>query len=354
MTAVALAPPSAIQTLTVQPSPRNAWTDPENGLRWYRWQGRDLPSVTSIRRMAGMPHQLHQWTVTQVVNRAVEEYETLTAHLTRERKPRERVLEANRRTEAAKWLRAAATEERDASAALGTAVHDAAARGLSPASLPPTLTVESGGKPVEVPAADIAPKLGRYLDWLTVSRAEVLASEFQVWNLAIGYAGSCDLLVRMPNGEIWLIDLKTGKSTFSEHAIQVLAYSMGEFVGADDVVDLDLTSLLHAVAGMAVLHLADDHWEFQVMRSDPATWRAFRGLLSFATWMSAHQAVESVVVASRRSSAVPVTLCFRCRAPVVPPVVAVWSSPVTGARGKRSSSSMPHHPECVVVKEATP
>ena len=41
--------------ITVAPGPRNAHTDPESGLRFYRWQSRDLPSATSVRRMAGLP-----------------------------------------------------------------------------------------------------------------------------------------------------------------------------------------------------------------------------------------------------------------------------------------------------------
>ena len=39
-----------VVTIVVSPGPRNARTDPETGLRTYRWQGRDLPSVTSLRR----------------------------------------------------------------------------------------------------------------------------------------------------------------------------------------------------------------------------------------------------------------------------------------------------------------
>ena len=59
-------------------------------------------------------------------------------------------------------------------------------------------------------------------------------------------------------------------------------------------------SVLTAVLkGMGVLHLADDHWEFRAVRPDPATWSAFRGLPSFATWTAAHGAADSFTVASR-------------------------------------------------------
>ncbi len=45
-------------TITIETSPRNAFTDPSTGMRFYRLQGRDLPSVTTLRRMAGLPHGL--------------------------------------------------------------------------------------------------------------------------------------------------------------------------------------------------------------------------------------------------------------------------------------------------------
>jgi hypothetical protein len=267
--------------------PRNARTDPESGLRFYTWQGRELPSVTTVRRLAGIPHRLHQWTLNQVVAKAVAQPWTLVKMLTRKRRPRERVLEKNRTEEASKWLRSAATEERDASAKLGTAVHDAAALGLDPATV----------------VDEVRPRLLQFRSWLATSRVEILGTEFQCWNLTVGYAGTADLLVRFPNGQVWLIDLKTGKGVYSEHALQLIAYRQAEFVGADDVVDARLTDLLHGAVGVAVLHLADDHWEFRAMRVDEETWRAFRGLLAFATWMHVHDSAESVTVASRRGEA---------------------------------------------------
>ena len=61
-----------------------------------------------------------------------------------------------------------------------------------------------------IAAEEIRPKLRQYLAWLHESGAEVLLKERQVWNLELGYAGSFDLLCRFPNGELWIVDLKTG------------------------------------------------------------------------------------------------------------------------------------------------
>jgi len=43
----------------VEIGPRNARTD-QSGLRFYTWQGVEYPSVTTIRRMAGLSFPLHQ------------------------------------------------------------------------------------------------------------------------------------------------------------------------------------------------------------------------------------------------------------------------------------------------------
>jgi hypothetical protein len=284
----AIGPPPL--SIVISPGPRNAHTDPETGLRFYTWQGREVPSVTTIRRMAGVPHNLATWQVSQVILRAVTEIDTLNAMLTREKKPRERKLETNRLDEAGKWLRLAATEERDAASLLGTAVHDAAAQGLDPGSVPP----------------EVRPRLLQFRHWLSVARPRIVGTEFQVFNLTVGYAGTCDLLCQFSDGSYWIIDLKTGKGTYPEHLLQVLMYMMGEFVGSDDVVDDELTGILRQVAGVGVLHLADDHWEFKRLDATADAWRASRGLLAFATWMHEHPMIDTVTLGSRTGSA-PVT-----------------------------------------------
>lgn len=285
----------------IETGPRNARSDPRTGIRTYRWQGRDLPSVTSVRRVAGMPHGLHQWALGRVVDRAVGSFAELGAMLTREARPRERALEANRVKEARAWLRAAATEERDTAAALGTAVHDCAARGLLPRNVPDVVVLVRDGRETEVPGSEVRPRLAQYRDWLDRSGAEVLASECQLWSLSLGYAGTADLVVRMPDGRTLLADIKTGAGVYPEHLLQVLAYSLAEFSGSDDRQDPRATALLAALDGVAVLHLGPDSWEWLELDATAEAWRAFRGLLAFAVWMQAHPDAASVTRSVLRS-----------------------------------------------------
>lgn len=259
--------------------PRNADTDPKTGLRYYTWQGQRYPSVTTIRRLAGVPHGLHQWALNQVINRVLDDAPALTQRLS-SGDPADLAM-------ARHWLRQAATEERDRAAALGTAVHAAASEGLALTDVGP----------------DIAPRLRQYLDWRQKSGVEILASEFQVWNPTVGYAGTCDLLGRFPDGSTWVVDLKTGKGVYGEHALQLMAYLMAEFVGADDTVDDTLTGYLTAAKGVAVLHLGADSWEFHSLEATPAVWTAFRGLLAFGVWMAEHGGIETVSLGSRKGAA---------------------------------------------------
>lgn len=280
---VAVQPPVQQQPLIVvgAPQPRNARHDPDSGMRFYTWEGVDYPSVTTLRRMAGLPHGLHQWAVNKVIDRAIGSADSIATRLATAT-DHDSVVKVLRHE-----LRLASTEERDRAAAIGTAVHDAAATRKTPDQVEDALR----------------PRLAQYHDWLAASGVQVLASEFQCWSPSVGYAGTADLLVQLPNGRIFVVDIKTGKGVWSEHALQVIAYANADFVGNDDVIDEERTRLLRAADGIAVLHLANDHWEFRALRKDAETWRAFRGLLLFAVWIWKHPDADSVTVATRSGKA---------------------------------------------------
>ena len=270
-------------TVKIQAGPRNAHTDPESGMRFYRWQGQEYPSVTSIRRMAGIPFGLHNWSIGQVIDHAIENTFLFNDRLLGLNGNEPEAEAALIRHE----LRRSATAKRDAAAELGTAVHDAAA----------------AGRLLEEVDPELRPRLAQYLDWLRVSKAVVIAAEFQVFNLSIGYAGSVDLLCQFADGSVWLVDLKTGGGIYSEHNLQVAAYAHAEFVGADDVVDQWLTDWFRAITNYAVLHLSDEGWEFIALPTDNGAWEAFQGLLWFALWTRDHVAVESFTDALRTGAA---------------------------------------------------
>ncbi len=130
-------------------------------------------------------------------------------------------------------------------------------------------------------------KVQAYEDWLRLHNVRVLLSERQCWNLSVGYAGTMDLLADTRLGR-FAIDIKSGKGVYSEHALQIEAYARAEFIGEDDVVDEDATDLLDTDIGRAILHVADNGWEFYVLNSRhyDRTFEAFKGLLKFARFDS--------------------------------------------------------------------
>jgi hypothetical protein len=252
--------------------PKNARTDPETGLRFYRWQGEEYPSVTSIRNLAGMPHKLAAWRTNQVIEKAIAEFPTFARM----------VNEGSDEKAIATWLRAGGNKKRDLAAELGTKVHDAAAAGV----------------PVDKVGTDVAPFLVQYKRWLADSDIEIMLSERQVWNVSEGYAGTFDLLGRFKRtNKVFMIDLKTGAGTYPEHALQLEAYARCEFVGEDDVIDQAATDLLQKIEGRAILHLRPEGWTFKVIKPSEygKLWMAFSDLMGFAMWSYQNPTLDSLI-----------------------------------------------------------
>lgn len=265
--------------------PINAATDPDTGLRMYTWQQQVVPSVTSIRRLIGMPFNLHHWTVSKVIDRAISQHQMIDAMLNRERRKYERNREANIIREVSKHLRAAATDERDIAGEKGTAIHDAIALGLQPGQVDQA----------------IFGYVAQYHDWLQTMNARILWQERQVWNLTYGYAGTADALVLLPDGRIICVDWKSSRGVYLDHAIQLIAYGMGEFVGENDVIDQQATDYLTQASGLAILHLSENEWEWLEVRADPVIFQAFLGSLSFAKFLYAMQnSIDPVIVSKRK------------------------------------------------------
>lgn len=257
---------------TLPTGPINARTDPETGLRFYNWDGREYPSVTSVRRLIGMPFTLHNWALSQVIDRAITDHEVIDHMLKRPRRSRERVRDKNVVIEVAKHLRAAATEERDLAGDRGNRAHDAIAARLAP-------DVVAATQP------DIFGHVVQFHDFMRTKNAELIWSERQLWNLTYGYAGTGDALMRFPNGRVFVVDYKTSKGVYIDHAIQLVAYGMCEFVGEHGVTDLWATEWLARADGLGILHLSEQAWEWVEVRPEPAIFNGFIGALAFAQFL---------------------------------------------------------------------
>lgn len=253
--------------------PANATTDSKTGLRYYDWQGRRLMSVTSMRRLVGMPYPLAQWMQDQAIKAAMAN-ESLIGNM----------LQADGPEQTAKWLRKIAMGERDDAANKGTAVHDAAALKLMPSAVP----------------TEVAGPLMSYYDFLGYSGAQEIFAERQVFNLTLGFAGSIDSLLKIgrplfKRPRKLVVDYKTGKGIYADHALQLMSYAMGEFIGQDDVIDQAATAELLSADGLALLHLTDTSWELIEIQPTPALFDAFKAMVTFAAWQRDNPSIDGLV-----------------------------------------------------------
>lgn len=180
----------------------------------YSWKDERFPSVTTILKMKDKP-ALPRW-----ASKSVAEY--VCEYITRcgeERTPWSEITATLTDTDHLKnvpW--SYAEKKRD----MGSTFHDVADSILT-------------GIPISAEAfsEDIRGLIVSLKNWLEKSGAEVEATEFACFNREHGFAGTCDALVRL-NGEMFVLDFKTGKDSFEEHALQLAAYRKAEFIGLQD------------------------------------------------------------------------------------------------------------------------
>lgn len=264
-------------------SPKNATTDSESGLRTYRWRGKDYPSVTSLRRLVGMPFPLAKWFETQIVDTAVEQVVTLSAQAS-----------LHGPKEAKTWLRRESMARRDRARDLGIRVHEAAA----------SLEVN----PLAPVDKDVEPFLKQYQHFLESTGVMVLLSERQIFNLHLGYAGTLDLVVEEPiMHRRVVVDIKTGDGLWVDHVLQLCGYALGEFVGEDDVVDEIATKILHSCASIALLKVRPEGWEWVELQLDKIEARAFKAMVELAHFLERLPSIEPLVV-RRETGAAPIVV----------------------------------------------
>ena len=63
-----------------------------------------------------------------------------------------------------------------------------------------------------------------FRDWTDKVKPELLANEITSFNEKEGYAGTIDKIYRI-NGEIWIVDIKTGPNLWPEQELQISSYS---------------------------------------------------------------------------------------------------------------------------------
>lgn len=128
--------------------------------------------------------------------------------------------------------------QRDRAGVRGTDVHALAAR-------------ITAGEEVEVPG-HLTGYVSSYLRWLDEWQPTPVLTEVTVGHRAHWWAGTADGIVEM-DSRVWLVDIKTGKDVYPNHALQVAAYAHAEFAVVDGV-----ETALPTIDRLAVIHVRED------------------------------------------------------------------------------------------------
>lgn len=333
--------------------PANARTG-ANGIRIYTWaepgeEPVEVISVTSIRKMNGIPMGLQNWMLSNVVNLATGQRQVVRigprggvkkvyvrdGDFPGQFMERMAATEGNdeKLNDVRKWLRNTADEPRDRAAVRGSVVHELIEHHVPYAGLTPaiaTFYIEGQQRrdkrewPVDEDDINFVMNALRQYEHMRVAEPFViLAQEPQVWNLSLGYAGSADVLIwllpaseagrldywqgradrkeldaddiRAVGGVVAVGDWKTASDVYVDNIVQVTAYAIGEFIGLDGVRDERLTGILTMARRGAIVHIRPDGWSIDHFRVREDIVYAFMGSVAFARFLAMNPTIAGIV-----------------------------------------------------------
>jgi len=160
---------------------------------------------------------------------------------------------------------------------VGTAVHEAVELWMGDSIDIPDLS----DKEVEVDDLDLLPYIAGAVQYLNQHVHRVLHSEVTVFNREYEYAGTVDAIVKLSDGAIAVVDWKTSRGIYPEHALQLVAYANGDFIGTDAGKELKFPAITVA----HVVHLPGDAtFKAHPVKLTDRAFRTFCALRSIQKW----------------------------------------------------------------------
>jgi hypothetical protein len=167
----------------------------------YEIDGQPVPGITTILNRGIPKPALIDWAGRETAGYAVDHWDELAE------------LSISQRLQK---LEKARFEARDTAAVRGTQIHAFADQ-------------LHAGAEIDVPE-HLVGHVDAYLKFADDWHADELLVEQPVYHRTLRYAGTPDLVARLADGKLWLLDWKTGgKGIFPEHAIQLAAARYAEF-----------------------------------------------------------------------------------------------------------------------------
>jgi hypothetical protein len=215
--------------------------------------------VTSVTGMLPKPF-LRYWATKLAAEWAVENVGTVTNLIT-----------SGEKEAAVDLIKKAPDRYTKGAADRGTAIHDL----VEKANI---------GEDLGIVHPDFRPDMASYTKFLESFQPEFLEVESTVWSDTHGYAGTLDGICRIDD-EILIYDLKTGKSVYSEVALQLAAYK-----NADYIINADGTQReIPEIQGAFVVHLRQEGFRVVPVRIDSDVFKVFKSLLQIVKWDSTIQ-----------------------------------------------------------------
>lgn len=219
------------------------------------------PGVTTITKVLDAP-ALTNWKMGEVARSAIDNAERLIEDR-----------EAGKTEAAVKYLTTLSTTAMDR----GSRIH---------ASIEQVLRRE----PADIDPRDEAAVAGARA-WLNQYAIEHALRPIEVEAFLIsethGYGGTLDLIAEI-DGEVWLLDWKTGKSVawpsgdvYSNHRLQLAAYAHADFIARPGDPE---RYPLPAVTRFGIVHVTDGGTRLYEAPVTDADWSAFRACLHLHAW----------------------------------------------------------------------
>jgi hypothetical protein len=203
--------------------------------------GEIVPSITTVLKCVSKP-ALDGWSARVTAAYASEHWDELDA------------MDPVQRLELLKGVH---EETRQKPADRGTLVHeicDSWAKGAAPVKIDKS----------------VDGFITQFFGFLSEMNPEYIESEGTVWNHRHEYAGTFDAIA-MINGEVTLIDIKTGRGVYPEYGMQLAALSHGECMVDEHGGEWEMPK----VQKHALLHLRPRSWKLVPVRETEACYSAF-------------------------------------------------------------------------------
>lgn len=224
-----------------------------NGKRYHMYyiDGQHAPGVTTILNGALNKPALLKWAPKAVAEWVADHLDEVTE------------MKAWNRDDVVKELKETPWRQRDEAADRGTEVHSLAERLVK-------------GELVEVPEA-LSAHVDHYIEFLNTWNPKPVLVEATAVNRRWHYCGQLDLVADLPNGERALLDLKTGKGVYGNHALQFAGYRHCDSYLDDNDREQSMSDL--GITSTYIVHVTGEDWNVYPVEVEEQQYRVFQHLL---------------------------------------------------------------------------